>query len=86
MDNNFYNYLASKGQTIILINCKLFENHVTCGCALFFTKNPQRLFYGSELIKDGRRLLVPKELQVETYARLCDINNNIKVYFEKLNE
>lgn len=81
-----YDYLTAKGQSIILLNCKLSENWVTCGCALFFTAIPQKLYYNKELIKEGRRLLLPKDLQIETYALLSAINNDIKLVFENLNE
>lgn len=80
-----YDYLAAKGQSIILLNCNLSENWVTCGCALFFTNTPQKLFYNKELIKTGRRILIPKDLQIETYALLSAINNDIKLFFENLN-
>lgn len=84
--SNHFDYLASKGQAIILLNCRLYENHILCGCALFFTKIPQKLFYGKEIINSGRKILIPEELQIETYARLTDINNDIRLFFEQTNE
>lgn len=80
----FYDYLAAKGQSIILFNCKLFENHILCGCALFFTNTPQKLYYGSEIINKGKKILIPKDIQVETFATMTDINNDIRLFFEKL--
>lgn len=79
----FYEYLAAKGQSIILFNCKLFETHILCGCALFFTNTPQRLFYNKELVNNGKKLLLPKDLQIETFAKLNDITNNIRLFFEE---
>ena len=79
-----YEYLASKGQSIILFNCRVFDKHILCGCALFFTNTPQKLFYKNQTINNGKKILLPKDLKVETYAKMTDITDNICLFFEEI--
>lgn len=78
----FYEYLAAKGQVIILFNCTLAENFVDCGCAIFWTKQSMALFNNKNLINNGRKIMVPKNLEIVTYVRLLDSQDNIRLFFE----
>ena len=81
----YYPFLAAKGQSIILFNCKVFENYILCGCAIFFTDSPQKLYTPEkEVVNLGRKVVLPQNLEIKTYATISSVQDDIQIFFEKL--
>jgi hypothetical protein len=77
-----HKYLHSNGHTVVLINCKLYPDHLICGAAYFTSGLPKNMPICSLSGEKICLIVVPETIRKNpTFTRLLSPQDDIRIEY-----